>query len=122
MHGLNYKKGFTLIELVIVIAVLGILAGLAIPRFLDHLAESRTAVCESNRVMLARAYSIYLAKGGSLTLAEYVTSPDTIEKRDYYCPSQGTYTVDGEENIICSYHGKIHSEDTGDTSPSSPDI
>jgi len=38
------NRGFTLIELVIVIAVLGILAIVAIPRFINVTAESHTAV------------------------------------------------------------------------------
>lgn len=37
----NREKGFTLIELIVVIAVLAILAGVAVPRFLDLATQAR---------------------------------------------------------------------------------
>lgn len=44
----NNKKGFTLIELMIVVAIIGILAAVAIPAFLKYIKKSKTTEARTN--------------------------------------------------------------------------
>ena len=59
------KKGFTLVELVVVIAILGILAGIAIPRFMDATASARGSKIVADMRTVDSAIMMYYAKVGT---------------------------------------------------------
>ena len=61
------EKGFTLIELVIIIVVLGILASVAIPKYKNIVAESREAACKGALGSLRSGVSIYYANAAVTT-------------------------------------------------------
>jgi prepilin-type N-terminal cleavage/methylation domain-containing protein len=60
----HQRVGFTLIELMIVIAIIAVLAAILIPNFLHARAESQTAACEGNERQIATALEEYAVDTG----------------------------------------------------------
>jgi len=62
MKKLNKSKGFTLIELVVVIVILGILAATAAPKFIDLTGDAKKSAMEGVQGSIESAVSIMHAK------------------------------------------------------------
>ena len=61
----NKEKGFTLIELMIVVAILGILAAIAIPNFMRFQAKSRQSEAKTNLGAIGTTAESYRAENDS---------------------------------------------------------
>ena len=64
---MNAQKGFTLIELMIVVAIIGILAAIAIPQYQNYIAKSQVSRAMGETGALKTAYEDCLNTGKTAT-------------------------------------------------------
>ena len=89
------KGGFTLVEIMIVVAIIGLLAAIAIPNFMKAREKAQKNACIANLKQMEGAKTLYAldngaSTGDSVTMADLVT--DYI-KTTPACPAGGTYTL-----------------------------
>lgn len=64
------SRGFTLIELMVVIAVVGILVGIAVPTYQDSVRKSRRGQAKADLVQLAQGMERFYTEGNTYTGAD----------------------------------------------------
>ncbi len=119
---LTNKKGFTLIELMIVVAIIGILAAVAIPAYANYTRKARMTEVTHAMGAVGNACMEYLQAAGNYpTLADYnevrdslgVVVPNTYISDVRVTPDEAT--GDTHADIQVTFNDEIHSDFNGDT-------
>jgi type IV pilus assembly protein PilA len=95
MNFLQRKRGFTLIELMIVVAIIGIIASLAVPYFLQYQARARQAEAKTELKSWYNAVTSVFGERGQYfeALSETGFSPSRGNRYQYMFSSVCTYEV-----------------------------
>ena len=75
MRILNKKEGFTLVELLIVVAIIGILAAIAIPQFAQYRAKAYCSAAKSDLANYAISQEAYFTDANAYSTATDSTLP-----------------------------------------------
>lgn len=96
MTGTKKKRGFTLAELLVVVAIIAVLVAISIPIFTAQMDKARKATDAANiRAAKAAAVVEYMSSGRNGTISYY--SYDAVKGRAYYEGNQmvNTHVADG---------------------------
>jgi len=69
---MSRKSGFTLVEIMIVVAIIGLLAAIAVPAFMKARNNARKSVCQNNLRLIDSAKDNYATDYGGTNGAQLV--------------------------------------------------
>ncbi len=107
------KHAFTLIELMIVIAIIGILAAMAVPNFQQARERARQSKCYEFTALLTRTAEVYHTEHGCYPATIADMNRYLSGSKGFSCPSGGVFSplsgsgvgADNAMVYFCSKHG-----------------
>jgi prepilin-type N-terminal cleavage/methylation domain-containing protein len=101
------KRGLTLIELLLVVLILGVLAAIAVPRFLQMTNDAEENTCETNCDTISMQIELYQIETGSYpaNLTDVTEDPNRFPDGPPVCPKGGSYYMTSEHRAACDHSG-----------------
>jgi len=87
------KEAFTLIELLIVVAIIGVLAAVGIPMYNDYLKDAKYKATQTSHKNVVNFVSSEMTKGSSTGSMKLYTAAGKLEKVDYSSSSAKLETL-----------------------------
>src|SRR4051794_10003471 len=104
------RHGFTLIEILIVVAIIGILVGLALPAFIKSRTQARKQMCIETLPKIKSPKQLggvkHGKKNGDFPADDELIGPTLYIKVRPSCAAGGVYSLNGiGENATCTIEG-----------------
>lgn len=103
---LRNQKGFTLMELMIVIVIIGVLAAIGVPAYQGYVERAQERTCEANRRTLSTASGMYYIDNDNAYPTAVADLADWVDNAaNLKCPAGGEYSFAEDSNAVyCDIH------------------
>ena len=113
---MNKKYGFTLVEIMIVVLIIGLLAAIAVPNFVKARKSTQAKACVDNMRQIQGAIEQSMMEGETPSAVSDLCGADKYIKTEPFCPAQNqndnpqSYNIDpeGEPQVSCPINATEH--------------